>query len=329
MRLHRRIGPGLWAGVFVLALGACAGSAPVAPPSAARSMANDPSADYPVVIGDPFTIDGVVYTPEDTMNYDQVGYLGVDDAGAAGVTGAHRTLPLPSYAEVTSLDSGRTILVRIERRGPMTGDRLIALADGALRQLGADAGTPVRVRRVNPPEEHRAELRAGREAPLRMATPPGLLEVLKRRLPARGSAELGDPRQARISGTVPSDQAIATVDPGASRAAPTAEFAVERPVESPQPVATAASELRTAPEPAAAGSASASSNEGGFAVQIGAFSVHANAERLAKELDGFVTTSGPFALVRVGPYASRGQAEQALAKLRAQGYSGAQIRTLD
>jgi len=68
---------------------------------------------------------------------------------------------------------------------------------------------------------------------------------------------------------------------------------------------------------------------GNFAVQLGAFSVRANADRLASEVQGNVAMQGNLALVRVGPFATRGQAEQALAKLRARGYSDALIRPID
>ena len=68
---------------------------------------------------------------------------------------------------------------------------------------------------------------------------------------------------------------------------------------------------------------------GKFTVQLGAFSVRANADRLAREVQGNVAMQGNLALVRVGPFATRGQAEQALAKLRARGYSDALIRPLD
>jgi len=67
---------------------------------------------------------------------------------------------------------------------------------------------------------------------------------------------------------------------------------------------------------------------GDFFVQLGAFGVRANADRLAAKVGGFVDTGGRLARVRTGPYATRGQAEQALAKLRAQGYSDARIETL-
>jgi rare lipoprotein A len=79
---------------------------------------NGPAADYPVVIGDAFTIDGVTHTPTDQLNYDAVGYASVSPQDGVAVAASHKTLPLPSYAEVTSLESGRTILVRVENRGP-------------------------------------------------------------------------------------------------------------------------------------------------------------------------------------------------------------------
>jgi rare lipoprotein A len=143
-----------------------------------------PAADYPVTIGAPYTIDGVTYTPTDALNSDNVGYAVAGSDGGEAISIAHKTLPVPSYAEVTSLDSGKTILVRVERRGPMTNDRLVELSPGAAMQLGL-TGTdkaPIRIRRVNPPEVERAMLRTGSRAPARMDTPQSLLTVLKRKL---------------------------------------------------------------------------------------------------------------------------------------------------
>lgn len=300
---------------FGLALSACAGLAD-SPLPAARSIVNGPAADYPVVIGDPFTIDGVTYTPSDTMNYDEIGYAAADGPGAPGVTAAHRTLPLPSYVEVTALDSGRTALVRVERRGPMTNARLIALSDAAMAQLGLGEGAPVRVRRVNPPEDHRSELRAQREAPLRMDTPAGLLEVLRRKLPASGAATLSDPRQAQMSGREPNAGTLAAFDPEAEATS----------LPPPEPAASAMA--IGAPVEVESPSSAPAAAPGKFFVQLGAFGVRANADRLAAKVGGFVDAGDRLARVRTGPYATRGQAEQALAKLRAQGYSDARIETL-
>ncbi len=69
------------------------------------------------------------------------------------MTAAHRTLPLPTYVEVTNLDNGRKAIVRINDRGPFRKNRLIDLSYMAARKLGiVGPGTAhVRVRAVGPP----------------------------------------------------------------------------------------------------------------------------------------------------------------------------------
>ena len=63
-------------------------------------------------------------------------------------TAAHKTLPLPSYARVTRLDNGKSVVVRINDRGPFVGNRLIDLSYAAAVKLGVHtSGTaPVEVR---------------------------------------------------------------------------------------------------------------------------------------------------------------------------------------
>ncbi|MDB4281667.1 septal ring lytic transglycosylase RlpA family protein [Paraglaciecola sp.] len=57
-------------------------------------------------------------------------------------TAAHKTLPLPSYVRVTHLDNGRSIIVRVNDRGPFHSKRIIDLSYGAAVKLGyADQGT--------------------------------------------------------------------------------------------------------------------------------------------------------------------------------------------
>lgn len=51
------------------------------------------------------------------------------------LTAAHKTLPLPSYVEVTNLDNGRKVVVRVNDRGPFIGDRIIDLSYGAAKVL--------------------------------------------------------------------------------------------------------------------------------------------------------------------------------------------------
>lgn len=66
------------------------------------------------------------------------------------LTAAHRSLPLPTWVEVTRLDTGKTITVRVNDRGPFHPDRIIDLSWAAARELGMDhLGTaPVEVRAI-------------------------------------------------------------------------------------------------------------------------------------------------------------------------------------
>ena len=58
------------------------------------------------------------------------------------LTAAHPTLPIPSYARVTNLANGRTVVVRINDRGPFHGNRVMDLSRAAAQQLGfVNAGT--------------------------------------------------------------------------------------------------------------------------------------------------------------------------------------------
>lgn len=269
-----------------LGMGVGGGAARVARDAAPQ---HGPAADFPVVLGEPFTIGEVRYEPADRMNYDAVGRASVA-AGGSGVSAAHKTLPMPSYVEVTSLDTGRTALVRIERRGPMRNDVLIELSPAAAGQLGLGDAAPVRVRRVNPPEADRELLRAGREAPARMDTPKSLLGVLMRKLDG--------PRAA-------SAPALPATDPPAMTPP-----AVTPPAEAPV----------AAPSAAARGT---------FYVQVAAFSTGERAEAAARAIGGHVAVERGLWLLRLGPFASAAQARPALAKAVDAGYGDARIRRAD
>jgi rare lipoprotein A len=69
-----------------------------------------------------------------------------------GMTAAHKTLPIPCYAEVTNLRNGRKVVVRINDRGPFVGNRIIDLSYTAAAKLDMlTAGTaPVEIRVITP-----------------------------------------------------------------------------------------------------------------------------------------------------------------------------------
>lgn len=181
---------------IVMAAGAPAKTAPLTMASAAATPSAPAVSDGAVKIGKPFRIGSVTHMPADDPDYDEVGYAtwyGDEMAGnntangekfrPRGISAAHRTLPMPSYVEVTALDTGKTILVRINDRGPFSNDLLIDLSRGAAEQLGVTRGkAAVRVRRVNPPEQERAALRSGGRAAERMETPDLVLAALRKKL---------------------------------------------------------------------------------------------------------------------------------------------------
>lgn len=149
----------------VLALSACAGGRPVS--------------DAQVRIGSPYSVKGQRYVPAADPSYDFLGYTswyGSESGNRTAngekfrpgwITAAHTSLPLPTYVEVTALDTGRTILVRINDRGPFAGrGRIIDLSRGAAEQLGLreQGHAGVRVRIANPSEDDRRRLREGKPA---------------------------------------------------------------------------------------------------------------------------------------------------------------------
>lgn len=132
--------------------------------------------DTPVKIGQPYAVRGQTYVPTDDPFYDQIGeasWYGNQEQGNHTASGevfyrqrpsaAHKTLPLPSYVEVTRLDTGHRILVRVNDRGPFARDRILDLSQEAANELGITrAGRAmVRVRRVTPNGRDRDKLRRG------------------------------------------------------------------------------------------------------------------------------------------------------------------------
>lgn len=98
----------------------------------------------------PYTVMGVRYTPiAKDAPIRQVGYASWYGKQFHGKktsigevydmylpTAAHPTMPLPSYAKVTNLENGKSIIVRVNDRGPFLKDRIIDLSYGAAKTLG-------------------------------------------------------------------------------------------------------------------------------------------------------------------------------------------------
>ena len=114
-------------------------------------------------VGTPYQIAGIWYHPKEDPAYDEVGmasWYGPNFHGRTtangetydqyAMTAAHPTLPMPSLVEVTNLANGRTIVLRINDRGPFAKGRIIDVSKAAAEELGfkKQGVTRVRVRVV-------------------------------------------------------------------------------------------------------------------------------------------------------------------------------------
>jgi rare lipoprotein A len=116
-------------------------------------------------VGQPYVVGGRMYVPQYDAHYTAVGFAswyGDDFTGRYTANGeifdmnsisaAHPTMPLPSYARVTNLQNGHSLIVRVNDRGPYARNRIIDLSMRAAHLLGLiHSGTaPVRVEYVGP-----------------------------------------------------------------------------------------------------------------------------------------------------------------------------------
>ena len=110
-------------------------------------------------VGKPYTVAGRVYVPEEDTNYREEGlasWYGDDFHGRltangevfdmASLTAAHPTLPMPCYARVTNLSNGKSLIVRVNDRGPYHGNRLMDVSSKAAELLEFKGNGVARVR---------------------------------------------------------------------------------------------------------------------------------------------------------------------------------------
>jgi rare lipoprotein A len=110
-------------------------------------------------VGKPYTVAGRIYVPEEDVNYREEGmasWYGDDFHGRltangevfdmASLTAAHPTLPMPCYARVTNLSNGKSLVVRVNDRGPYHGNRLIDVSNKAAELLEFKGNGVARVR---------------------------------------------------------------------------------------------------------------------------------------------------------------------------------------
>lgn len=264
-------------------------------------------------VGSPYQVDGVWYYPQEDPNYDETGiasWYGAPFHGQAtangerydqnSLTAAHKTLPMPSYVRVTNLENGRSIIVRVNDRGPFVNNRIIDMSRRGAQLLGFDQVGTARVRV--------------------QAVQPGMPGVDSFMLAQGGNLE-GD--QPKVTASPRGSVTAEALPPPPGVKGQSAQVAARAPAAN-SPTATLAASLAAPPpdlsrqqvvqEPIRPTS---------IYVQAGAFTIWDNANRLRARLQSVapakvspVTIKGiEYFRVRIGPLQNVDQADQTLQRV--------------
>ena len=252
------------------------------------------------------------------------------------------TLPLPVYARVTNLNNGRTIVVRINDRGPYASDRIIDLSRRSAELLGfRDNGTAtVRVKYLgraplNGDDSYERKYLAS-QSWMRVAgngkSSKGVAVAVSSTLPAENPENLLRPwKQAAPRETAPPDQA------GSADVAAQGWKATTKAVAAPAPAAVAPAATAALPAPQSTGSIppvpKPKAQAGGAVIQAGSFKNKENADKARTTLAALGSVEvtpidvggNVYYRVRVGPFSPASATQTALAKVKGAGFQGAKI----
>lgn len=280
------------------------------------------------------------------VQYDDVGQAGWASADLAGLRLEHGSLPDGSFAEVTNLANGKTVLAMVKGGLAPGGNRLADLSAALVARLGGEGSAliPVRIRRVNPPVFEQAALRNGEAAGDRLPTPEPLLAALRRMLSEKGGAKAIPSDHgplAEIAATTAQQAGQAPPVPARPRKpVPAKPLPVKpppaKPLPKPEPAVTSMPEpgdrfivegqgANASTPPAAVKPAAPVPRAGGFQIQVASFAKEAGARATAAKVGGQVVRAGPYWRVFAGPYASQADANAALSRIRAKGFRDARV----
>lgn len=266
------------------------------------------------VVGDPYRMGGIWSYPKEDYALSETGLAEVmavpalggltangEALTAQGLTASHRTLQLPAIIRVTNLENGRSMLLRVNDRGPEKPGRILGISPRAGALLGMAPGRAAQVALVVDAENSRAAA----EGLTGQAPPPVAIAAAPRAAVMREDlAPLPGTREAPRREVQPLPTAAAVQEVAAP--ARTAITALPEAV------------TQGAPRP------------GRLFVDAGQFFRRDSAERVAARLTGARINqqgSGRNAVFRVvlGPFADVGGADLALERTLASGVSGAKI----
>jgi rare lipoprotein A len=299
-------------------------------------------------VGEPYQLNGVWYRPTENTQYDQVGtasWYGELFHGRRTANGeiydmerlsaASPTLPMPVYARVTNLANGRSIIVRVNDRGPFRSNRVIDLSRRSAELLGYRERGTTRVRvqyvgraPINGDDSYERRHLAsqpwaqfamrGKPVPA-LKEPATVASFANRAGPARREAEQSRQKIVPLSAE---EEEWARAD-----TRPDLRWQASPPAVSKPDSALAVSTRSAA--------ASRVPSARGIVILAGSFKNKSNADRAHAVLGGIAQVEvAPIAIggetffrVRVGPFANPDEAGEALARVTEAGYSGARIVT--
>jgi len=278
-----------------------------------RGADSAPTAEGRYKIGSPYQIKGAWYYPAEDFEYSETGiaswygpnFHGKQTANGEtynqnDMTAAHRTLPMPSAVRVTNLENGRSIVLRINDRGPFARGRIIDVSRRGAQLLGFEKNGVAKVRvDILPLESRQLKTAAigGNAEQIQVAASPRDV-VVSQPLPSANSARAGT-----VSATAaPAPIRTATLPPPANPILPD-EVEV----------------LKVSPT--------------GIYVQAGAFSKLENALRMRDRLfdmgptqiSRFPVSGTEIYRVRIGPLATVEMADATLTRVVNSGVSEAQL----
>ena len=291
-----------------------------APVANALSPPPPPVTPNPIYkVGNPYQVGGVWYYPQEQPAYDETGiasWYGIDYHGHLtangevfdrnGISGAHPTLPMPVNVRVTNLENGRSLVVRVNDRGPYVNGRILDLSEHAADLLGFRLSGLARVRVTY---IGRADLNG-----------PGLASPADETPPEIASAVPAAPVTQVAAMALPPVAGVAVAPAVTARNLP---MPVEQMILAPLSRGAAADgQVVEMPVPPATA----------LYVQAGAFTSPVNARSVAAKLSSAgarvfpgMKDGRPIYRVRIGPFQAVEQADAVLAQVLALGQNDVQI----
>jgi len=284
----------------------------------------EPPAQPTYKVGQPYQIQGIWYYPAEDYDYDETGIASWYGAQFHGrktangevydmntLTAAHRTLPMPSYVRVTNLENGRSLILKVNDRGPFARGRVLDVSRRGAQLLGFHNDGTARVRVQIMADQSRA-IAARMQGLTQLAQAGTPITVDRLPKPDVKTETLAPPPGANAAPSPPAP-ALAGADSSAKERPPRARATTEEPIDG---VVSQGPARKTK-----------------IFVQAGAFSQFENANRVRAMLSAIGPVKVTSVLingrdlfrVRVGPMASVAEADHMLNSVTQAGFSDARI----